>query len=310
MGKAISPPIISGIVIQRCTDSTGSVIDEYNGKYAKIQFNWSCDQLPGNNPVMSITINGTAVTSRGGTFSGSVTEVRGQFSADTSHNIEIVVTDSYGLSTTINRSLTSAKYAIDFKAGGTGVAFGKVATRDAFDCAYPANFDQSVTVAETVSATEVDTSLLVINSLPVVDFPVAQGTTDDGWVWTKWASGRADCHGVFQVSPTWHNSTYQTYSDPIQLALPEDLFIEGPWYSGIAWFWCGGITGYGDTDKDTLYFRIAAPYGYSTETVTVSIECKGHCVPGGGGGGGSGEYNILSIDNGDGTQTLRITSAI
>lgn len=147
--KAISPPIISGIVIQRCTDSTGSVIDEYNGKYAKIQFNWSCDQLPGNNPVTSITINGTAVASRGGTFSGSVTEVRGQFSADTSHNIEIVVTDSYGLSTTVNRSLTSAKYAIDFKAGGTGVAFGKVATEsNRLDSAWPGYFNGLYTERE------------------------------------------------------------------------------------------------------------------------------------------------------------------
>lgn len=139
--KAISPPIISNIVIQRCTDSTGSVIDEYNGRYAKIKFDWSCDQLPGNNPVTSIAINGTEVSSRGGTFSGSVTEVRGQFSADTSHNIEIVVTDSYNLSTTINRSLTSAKYAIDFKAGGSGVAFGKVATEsNRLESAWPGYF--------------------------------------------------------------------------------------------------------------------------------------------------------------------------
>lgn len=140
--KAISPPIISNIVIQRCTDSTGSVIDEYNGRYAKIKFDWSCDQLPGNNPVTSITINGTEVASRGGTFSGSVTEVRGQFSADTSHNIEIIVTDSYGLSTPVNRSLTSAKYAIDFKAGGSGVAFGKVATEsNRLDSAWPGYFN-------------------------------------------------------------------------------------------------------------------------------------------------------------------------
>lgn len=140
--KAISPPIISNVIVQRCTDSTGTVIDEYNGTYAKIQFNWSCDQLSGNNPVASISINGTEVSSYGGTFSGSVIEVRGTFTPDASHNIAIVVTDSYGLNTPVNRSLTSAKYAIDFKGGGTGVAFGKVATEsNRLDCAWPGYFN-------------------------------------------------------------------------------------------------------------------------------------------------------------------------
>lgn len=140
--KAISPPIISNMSIKRYSDSAGTILDEYNGRYAKVIFDWSCDQNGSLNPVASITINNAPVSASG--TSGTVNTVLGTtFSPDTSHNIAIVITDTNGLITTVNRSLTSSKYSIDFikKSDGTGVAFGKVATEsNRLDSAWPGYF--------------------------------------------------------------------------------------------------------------------------------------------------------------------------
>lgn len=145
------PPTITGLSAVRCTTSAGTTEDIYNGTYAKIKFNWSCNQNKGTNNLKSITIDGYTVptTAITGKTEGSVTYTlpNKTYTPETSHRITIVVTDAYE-STTVTVSLTSAKYLIDFKAGGKGVAIGGVADKDnAFKCYLPMESTSLITAA-------------------------------------------------------------------------------------------------------------------------------------------------------------------
>lgn len=140
-------PTISNFTVIRCTDSSGTVIDEDNGTYAKIQFHWSCDQQSGSNNVTSITVNGDSVSASG--TSGDVTIVKGPFSIDLSYNIQVIVIDTKtgGTGTTATKILPYKRYLIDFKSGGDGVSIGCPATQnEVFECAWEADFDDDVYV--------------------------------------------------------------------------------------------------------------------------------------------------------------------
>lgn len=88
---AVQKPTISNFKVQRCT-SSGSVTDD--GTYAKITFDWSCDQAAGSNPVTAITVNGssTGITVSG--TSGSVSVIRGTYSVESSYTITTNVVDT------------------------------------------------------------------------------------------------------------------------------------------------------------------------------------------------------------------------
>lgn len=161
---AYVPPKISNIKAVRCLDSSGLVEDHYQGTYARVEFDWECDQNLGPNPAV-ITVAGEPI-STGGSFSGHVryTITRTQYSPELSYNISIVVQDNYE-STRSSISLTTSEYCIDFKAGGKGVCVGGVATKDrTFECVWPAEFPAGATVG--------GTSVVTINTLLDVIYPI------------------------------------------------------------------------------------------------------------------------------------------
>lgn len=126
-----TPPTITNLKVIRC-DASGNV-DEAN-TYAKVTFSWSCDQSAGTNEISSIKIDwGSAsdTLSVSGT-SGNVSQVigSGTLDTDTTHTITVTAIDSKAGTTINTESLQTAKFMIDFKAGGTGVAFGKAAQID------------------------------------------------------------------------------------------------------------------------------------------------------------------------------------
>ena len=145
-----SAPTISGISVYRCTDA-GVASDD--GRYAKVIFSWTT-----NVSVSSVRITwGLASTtvSTSGT-SGSVNRTVGQGNLDpeTVYTFQITVTDSGGGSTTVTRTLSTKGFAIDFLAGGKGVAIGKTATEtNLFDVALPARFAGGITEDIVVLAT-------------------------------------------------------------------------------------------------------------------------------------------------------------
>lgn len=121
-------PRIVNLSIVRC-DSSGTATDD--GTNALVSFDWECDKT-----ISSITIKWklpsattwtSATVSATGT-SGTVSHVVGSdsLSVESTYDMHITVTDGSGSSYVIG-SLTSMRFAIDFLAGGKGVAFGKTA---------------------------------------------------------------------------------------------------------------------------------------------------------------------------------------
>lgn len=136
-----TPPTITNLKLQRC-DSSGTALE--TGTYCKISFSWSCSQLAGSNPIKSITITwgseSSTVTASGNSGSSS-TVVGGSLSVDSTYTFTIKVIDNKNGETTVKKTLGTTKFPIDFKTGGTGVAFGKTAELDSIaDFGYKAKF--------------------------------------------------------------------------------------------------------------------------------------------------------------------------
>lgn len=127
---AYTKPTITNVKAVRCNQN-GDALE--TGTYCKISFNWSCSQLTGANPVKTITIawGSDIVTVTASGNSGSSSQVvGGSLGVDNSYTFTIKVTDTKDGVTTVTKVLGTTKFPIDFKSGGTGVAFGKTAETD------------------------------------------------------------------------------------------------------------------------------------------------------------------------------------
>lgn len=182
---AYTKPRITDLTVVRC-DSSGVTADE--GQNGLVTFDWSCDKT-----VSSIVIKwkvasdstwtSTTVTTSG--TSGSVSQVIGDdaLSTESTYDIHVTVTDSGGSSYTIT-SLTSMKFAIDIKSGGTGIAFGKAAeTDDLADFAWTAKFREGFEQVVLANGTDLDTVFTPnvytgnnSNSAEYVNLPFTSGT--------------------------------------------------------------------------------------------------------------------------------------
>ena len=132
-----SPPAIT-VTAYRC-NSSGAADQE--GAYMKFGFTAEISSLNSkNSATYSIGYKAgsgaaTKVTGSGLSYTSAV------IACDVAQNwtIEVTVTDK--LSSTVKAAVVPIAFTLmDFYATGKGVAFGKVATRDGFDCAMPAYF--------------------------------------------------------------------------------------------------------------------------------------------------------------------------
>jgi uncharacterized repeat protein (TIGR02543 family) len=157
---AYTPPTITNVEVQRC-DSSGTAVE--TGTYCKVSFSWSCNQLAGSNPVKTITIawgsETKTVTASGN--SGSVSQViGGSLGVDSTYIFTIKVTDNKNGATTVKKTLGTTKFPIDFKAGGTGVAFGKTAeTNNLAEFGYQAKFTGGILQPILAVGTDMNTIL-------------------------------------------------------------------------------------------------------------------------------------------------------
>lgn len=143
---AYTKPRITNFSVRRVNQN---VQNDDQGTICKVIFNWATDKA---NP--TITVSYRQTTSSGwnninltasGT-SGSVSQnLSPAFSIDNSYEIKVTVEDDAG-SSYATRTLPSAKFLIDFKAGGDGIAIGKAAENAGFDVYMDTKFEKSVTV--------------------------------------------------------------------------------------------------------------------------------------------------------------------
>ena len=135
------------------------------------------------------------------------------------HDVEVTITDK--LSSTQKSTVVPIAYTLlDYFDTGRGIAFGKVGTRDGFDCAMPAYFTGGVEIA----------------GKSLRDFPVAYAVVDqansnggvDRWQCRKYASGIMEAWGQFERSFTWDGTAptfYCTSAPSVNLPSSNPDFI-------------------------------------------------------------------------------------
>lgn len=178
-------PRITNVSVTRC-DSSGTTSDE--GQNGLVSFKWACDKTVSSIVIkhkLSSSSTWTSTTVSASGTSGTVSQVIGSngLSIENAYDIYITVTDSGGNSS-ITSSLTSMKFLIDFKSGGTGVAFGKAAEIDNLaDFAYQARFQGGLKQVVLANGTDLDTLLTPniytgnnSNSAAYVNLPFTSGT--------------------------------------------------------------------------------------------------------------------------------------
>ena len=152
-------PKIWGLIVDRCTSD--GTLDDY-ATYASINFNWECCQLLGTNNAKSAVISyklstsstwTTDTTITMSTTSGSVSNQvigSGLLSVDNTYDVQVVIEDDKGGSTTAIVNLQAASFAMDILKYGYGVAFGKPAEEaNILDVAYGGKFRKNVTIQNT-----------------------------------------------------------------------------------------------------------------------------------------------------------------
>ena len=129
---AYSTPQFNGYATQRCT-SAGTI--SANGTYGKGNATFSYSSCSNKNSITTAVAykksSDSSYTNAGVSFSSGTdfTFGGGNLSADYSYDIRYTLTDAFTTITVVD-SLSTASVLMDFKAGGTGLAIGKVSETD------------------------------------------------------------------------------------------------------------------------------------------------------------------------------------
>lgn len=122
------------ITVERCNSNGTANTD---GTYVKVIATFACASISGKNNIVSKTITIGNYTSTSFT-SGSPVVLGGALSTDSSYTATLTIKDALGSSTIAKTTVPTGAVTMDFKAGGNGVAFGKVAeVEDIVDSAWP-----------------------------------------------------------------------------------------------------------------------------------------------------------------------------
>jgi uncharacterized repeat protein (TIGR02543 family) len=152
---AYTKPRITSFTAQRCTsDGTASE----TGTYIKATFNWATDY---ETPTIAIQYKSQGASdwtrewgNNNTGKSGSISQIvgAGEISIETSYKVRVYVSDSGGTTYSSELPIGTVKFPIDVKAGGTGVAIGKVAeSSDLFDVNLPTKYRSSVNIDGTIT---------------------------------------------------------------------------------------------------------------------------------------------------------------
>ena len=144
-----TPPVLSSVAGFRC-DSAGTEQDD--GNYISLTANFSGSVLDRKNPVTGEY----RYKAEGGDWSGFSPLASGEpavFAAtgDATFTVQVQVSDTFS-SFTQDIVVNSIRFIMDFKAGGTGIAFGKAAEYDdTLDCNWEGHFRKNVQVDGSLS---------------------------------------------------------------------------------------------------------------------------------------------------------------
>ncbi len=134
-----SPPSFTNYLTQRC-NSEGTVTA--NGTYGKGTVTFAYASCSSKNTVTTAvaykrsTVSSYTATSETFTSGTAFTFGGGNLSTDYSYDIRYTLTDAFGGIDVVD-TVSTASVLLDFKAGGTGIAIGKVSEKDnTFECSW------------------------------------------------------------------------------------------------------------------------------------------------------------------------------
>lgn len=141
------PPNLTNVVVNR---SEGSKIDEVNGEYIYVKASFDYAKVNGNN---SATMYIKWKKTTDSTWSTPIALQpdsfhilgSGKIDLDCSWDVMVYVTDQFN---TVGKTfiLPTAKTTLDLLAGGKGIAFGKVAENEGFECDMNTTFNNDVAI--------------------------------------------------------------------------------------------------------------------------------------------------------------------
>lgn len=272
---AYTAPRISNLSVNRC-DSNGTASDE--GTYFKIGFSWATDkEITGIGvqwQMSSASSRASSSISASGT-NGTVQSILGggEISTEYTYDVTLTVSDAAG-SSTISRVLPSLAYAIDFRAGGKGVSFGKPADVDnLFDVNFPAKFRHNVILDASVSAAEASFTTLrdkfgmkLTNGLTVYETAgIDPDTTLDHLILTQTNTPS----GVFMYIKTEFYGTKSTTTSRMQTAFPYKIDMPPyyRYYFNGAWSDWMGLAPNAMTDAIHLYMSSGSTFATTAGTM-------------------------------------------
>lgn len=189
--QAYSPPSFTSYLSQRCT-SGGTVDDE--GTYVRGLISFSYSTCSSKNTVTgSIQYKQSSAaswTDAGVAFSSGTAVIfgGGAISTETSYDIKYTLTDAF-TSVSIQDIVSTAAVVMDFKAGGKGVAVGKVAETDNM---FEVSEDWDVKVYGKLLKDYIQS--LAATVYPVGSIYMSVNSTNPstyfGGTWVAWGSGR------------------------------------------------------------------------------------------------------------------------
>ena len=137
---AYSPPTFTNYLTQRC-NSSGTITT--NGTYGRGLINFTYASCSSNNTITTAVAykrsTASSYTTTSTTFSSGTafTFGGGNLSTDYSYDIRYTLTDAFGDGIDVVDTLSTASVLMDFKAGGVGIAIGKVSEKDnTFECSW------------------------------------------------------------------------------------------------------------------------------------------------------------------------------
>lgn len=305
---AYTSPTISKFAAYRC-NSDGTENPE--GTYVKIAYAGAISPLNNKNgKIFSVKYKQEADAdyspweTKTGSYSYDTTSIKSGFSTDILYNLLFTVTDNF-TSATYEINIPTAEVLMDFLANGKGIAFGKVATEEGFDCNFEGHFRQDVVAGY---GTDDETSLLELKELigtggVVIDEALSDTSTNpvQNKVVTTALNDKApksNSHNYVRVfnSGAVNGSGTVTVNDlakqhfavgMIQGEEDNPYGNTGGWVHALSMGWTNDTTNWnsqlamGVQNSDGLYYRTARSsiVGQPWKRVLDSSNYKNYCTP-------------------------------
>lgn len=235
------------VVAYRCASTSTSGVEDTSGEYLYLKATATVTAV-GSNSLKTLTLGYKRHDATGSYETVNITNGTARITAlSSNYTWDWVVTATDEASTvTVNGSISTGEVILDILANGKGMSFGKVAEKEGLSSGWDLelpniNATNKLKGATVEGTTGFFTNLTVggVSSTWVKDakdYVVEQGTvgmsgTSSTWSYRKWASGIAECWGLYPITGAAINVAWGYLFETAinyQLSFPTGLFVSNP----------------------------------------------------------------------------------